>query len=67
MTLRELRLNRGLKQMEVERKLNLSSGTVCHWEQGDILPPIKLLPQLSKLYKVSLKTLVGAIVECENA
>lgn len=67
MTLKEMRIKRQLKQKEVEEKLNLASGTVCHWEQGDSFPSIRLLPQLSKLYKVSLKMLIEAVIESEKA
>lgn len=55
---RQLRIRAGLSQLDVADKLKFKSGqVVSNWERGFCRPPLKALPQLALLYRVSLRTL----------
>ena len=49
----------GLTQAELAEKINYSDKSVSKWEQGNGIPDVYILLQLSKLYNVSLNDLVG--------
>ena len=49
----------GLTQAELAEKINYSDKSVSKWEQGNAVPDIYILMELSKLYQVTLNELVG--------
>lgn len=58
MTLRELRENAGLRQVDVAKKLNVDQGAVSKWENG-VNPPLrKYHKKLAKLYGVTVDDLL---------
>ena len=57
--LRELRTKHGFTQAEIAGKLGLDRSTYTYYETGKTEPPLSRLLLLSKIYNVSLDTLVG--------
>jgi len=57
--LRELRLKAGLKQEDLIKRFNLSSGRYSQYETGKRKPDYDLLIELADFYNVSLDYLLG--------
>ncbi|MFS3933166.1 helix-turn-helix domain-containing protein [Bacillus subtilis] len=57
--LKEARKKRGLSQIEVAQKLNISNQVISNYERDFRDPDTKTLKQLSDLYNVSTDYLVG--------
>lgn len=51
--LKRLRRQKGLSQIEVAKKLNVSSTTICLWESGERNPSQNHIKKLCKMYGVS--------------
>lgn len=56
--LSELRKKKGLSQIELAEKLNVSRQAVSRWETGGALPSVENLLSLRELYNVSLDYMV---------
>lgn len=56
----ELRKQNGLSQEELAEKVYVTRQAVSRWENGETTPNIDTLKLLSKLYDVSINTLLGA-------
>ena len=56
----ELRTRNGLSQDELAEKVFVTRQAVSRWENGDTVPNTDTLKLLSKLYGVSINTLLGA-------
>ena len=56
----ELRTKRGLSQDELAEKVFVTRQAVSRWENGDTVPNTETLKQLSRLFDVSINTLLGA-------
>ena len=56
----KLRTERGLSQNALAEKLFVTRQAVSRWERGDSLPNPETLKLLSKLYDVSINTLLGS-------
>lgn len=54
-----LRTQCGLTQLQVAEKINYSDKSISKWERGEALPDASVLLELSKLYNVSLDSLVS--------
>ena len=52
--IRELREEKGLTQSELAEKLNINYKTISRWENGNYLPPIEMMVELSKFFDVSV-------------
>ena len=55
-----LRTQRGLSQDELAEKLYVTRQAVSRWERGETVPGTELLKLLSKLFDVSINTLLGS-------
>ena len=65
--LAELRKEQGLTQEALGEKLGVTNKTVSRWENGNYLPPVEMLQELSKLYAVSInEILYGERIAEEN-
>ena len=65
--LAELRKEQGLTQEVLGEKLGVTNKTVSRWENGNYLPPVEMLQELSKLYAVSInEILCGECIAEEN-
>ena len=58
-SLRQLREQHHWKQTELARILGIKRSTYTYYETGKTEPPLSRLLLLSKIYNVSLDTLVG--------
>lgn len=56
----ELRTNHGLSQDELAEKVFVTRQAVSRWENGDTTPNTETLKLLSKLFDVSINTLLGS-------
>ena len=56
----ELRTMRGLSQDEVAEKVFVTRQAVSRWENGETTPNTETLKLLSRLYDVSINTLLGS-------
>lgn len=56
----ELRTKKGLSQEELAEKLYVTRQAVSRWENGDTIPNTETLKLLSKLFDVSINTLLGS-------
>ncbi len=56
----ELRTSHGLSQDELAQKVFVTRQAVSRWETGETVPGIETLKLLSKLYDVSINTLLGS-------
>ena len=56
----ELRTKKGLSQEELAQKVFVTRQAVSRWETGETIPNIDTLKLLSKLFDVSINTLLGS-------
>lgn len=56
----ELRTKKGMSQDELAEKVFVTRQAVSRWENGDTIPNTETLMCLSKLFDVSINTLLGA-------
>ena len=56
----ELRTKAGLSQDELAEKVYVTRQAVSRWENGETTPNIETLKLLSKLFDVSINTLLGS-------
>lgn len=56
----ELRTKSGLSQEELAEKLYVTRQAVSRWEKGETVPNTESLKLLSKLFDVSINTLLGS-------
>ena len=66
--IRELRTKKGLSQDELAEKVFVTRQAVSRWENGETIPNTETLKLLSKLFDVSINTLLGCprelVCEC---
>ena len=56
----ELRMKKGLSQDELAEKVFVTRQAVSRWENGETIPNTETLKLLSKLFDVSINTLLGS-------
>lgn len=56
----ELRTKKGLSQDELAEKVYVTRQAVSRWENGDTIPNTETLKLLSKVFDVSINTLLGS-------
>ncbi len=56
----ELRTKKGLSQNELAEKVHITRQAVSRWETGETVPNTETLKLLSKLFDVSINTLLGS-------
>ena len=56
----ELRTKKGLSQDELAEKVFVTRQAVSRWENGETVPNTETLKLLSKLFDVSINTLLGS-------
>lgn len=57
--LAELRHERHLTQEELGEKLGVTNKTVSRWENGNYMPPVEMLMEISSLYSVSINEILS--------
>ncbi len=56
--LRELRLKKGLSQVQLSKVLNISQTSYSQWERGVCEPNIETLKKISRYFNISLDILL---------
>lgn len=56
----DLRIKKGLSQEELAEKVFVTRQAVSRWENGETIPNIEALKLLSKVFDVSINTLLGS-------
>ena len=56
---KELRAEKGVTQLEIAKKMNMSKMAISHWENGNSEPSIEQLKFLANFFDVSIDYLVG--------
>lgn len=56
----DLRTRNGLSQDELAEKIFVTRQAISRWENGETIPGIETLKLLSKLFDVSINTLLGS-------
>ena len=62
----DLRMKNGLSQDELAKKVFVTRQAVSRWETGETMPNTQTLKLLSKLFNVSINTLLGEPLESEE-
>ena len=57
--IKQLSTERGITQVELAKKLNVSKQAVSNWENDNIQPSIEILMKLSDYFSVSCDYLLG--------
>lgn len=57
--LKELRIEKGLKQEEIATKLGVTQRKVSYWETGKIEPDLLHLGKIAEFFDVSVDYLLG--------
>lgn len=66
--IRELRIQRGLNQVEFAQKMNVTKQCVSNWENDNVLPSVEMLKKIADFFCVSTDYLLGrASAEMINA
>ena len=55
----EYRKDKGLRQKDVAKYLNVATATYANWEQGRAEPDLETLKRLSELYQATINQLLG--------
>ncbi len=51
--IKKLRIARGLNQVQLAQKLDVSKQTISNWENNNILPSVEMLMKSSRFFSVS--------------
>ena len=57
--LADLRKGKGWTQEQVGQQLGVTNKTVSRWENGNYMPPVDVLLELSKLYGISINEILS--------
>ena len=57
--IRQLRVQSGLSQVELAKKLNVSKQCVSNWENDNVMPSVEMLVKIADYFKVSTDMLLG--------
>jgi DNA-binding XRE family transcriptional regulator len=53
LTLKTLRINKGLRQADMAAALNVNRKTISAWEKGKSLPAVEMIDAICELFGVS--------------
>ena len=57
--LKELRKQKGLTQEQIAEKFNVSNRTISRWENGNNMPDLDILIEISDYYEVDLREILN--------
>lgn len=66
-TLKKLRTERGLSQIQLAKQMYVNQSTVARWENGSRLPDADMITRLSKVLEVDIGTLLSAAVWSDDS
>ena len=65
-TLKKLRMERGLSQIQLGKQMFVDNSTVARWENGSRLPDAAMISRLSRVLNVDIGTLISAAAGSEE-
>ncbi len=57
--IKQLRLARGMNQVEFAKKLGVTKQCVSNWENDNVLPSVEMLMKIASLFAVSTDFMLG--------
>lgn len=66
-TLKKLRAERGLSQIQLGEQMFVNQSTVARWENGNRLPDAAMITRLSGVLNVDVSTLLSAVAGSEES
>ncbi|MCR4880105.1 MAG: helix-turn-helix domain-containing protein [Bacilli bacterium] len=57
--IRELRISKGLNQIQLGEKIHYSSKAISKWENGDVLPDIVTLNMIAEFFNITVDDLIS--------
>lgn len=57
--IKQLRIQRGLNQVELAKRLNVSKQCVSNWENDNVLPSVTMLVQIADFFGTTTDFLLG--------
>ena len=57
--IKELRIQSGLSQVELAKRLGVTKQCVSNWENDNVLPSIEMLVKLADFFRVSTDRILG--------
>lgn len=66
-TLKRLRKEKGLSQIQLGNQMFVNNSTVARWENGTRMPDAAMITRLSKVLEVDVNTLLYAAIESEDS
>ena len=66
-TLKKLRKEKGLSQMDLGKQMFVNNSTVTRWENGSRLPDAAMITRLSKVLEVDAGMLLSTIAESDES
>ena len=64
--LKELRKEKGITQEQLAEQFNVSSRTVSRWENGNNMPDLDILIEISDYYEIDLREILNGERKSEN-
>ena len=64
--LKELRKQKGLTQEQIAEKFHVSNRTISRWENGNNMPDLDILIEISDYYEVDLREILNGERKSEN-
>ena len=66
-TLKRLRQEKGLSQIQLGSKMFVSNSTIAHWEKGDRLPDATMITRLARVLGTDMSTLLSSAAESDES
>lgn len=66
-TLRRLRKEKGLSQIQLGKQMFVDNSTIARWENGSRLPDAAMITRLSKVLDVNISMLLSSAAESDEA
>ena len=66
-TLKKIRMEKGLSQIQLGKQLFVNQSTIARWESGSRLPDATMVTQLSRILDVDVSTLLLAAAQSEES
>ena len=66
-TLRKLRVEKGLSQIQLGKKMFVSNSTIARWENGSRMPDAAMIKRLSMALGVDISVLLDAVANSEES
>ena len=64
--LKELRKEKGVTQEQLAEQFNVSNRTISRWENGNNMPDLDILIEISDYYEVDLREILNGERKSEN-